>query len=765
MSSTATGDGEPVRVPSRHGQAPYTVEVLDQDGTVLSHTTMTSRAQARQHAASLIGIKGGPHPRQHPSNVSPTRKNDLMSSTAAPSAIATTDDYAAAVEAATTAAAAYYADGTSTMDDDVYDALVRAIADWEAAHPDQVLPDSPTGKVAGGAATGDVPHTRPMLSLDNVFGDDQLRAWAASLERRLDRPVEAWAVETKLDGLAIAARYHRGRLAQLITRGNGTEGEDVTANALGHIVGLPTTLERPETLEIRGEVLLTRDQYEAANSARVAAGGDPFTNPRAAAAGAIRTKTRTFAVEWTFFGYSALPLQGTSEPLAAELTALPHSGILELLAELGVQTSSAALAGPVRYDTLDGVLARVKQIADARAGLEFGIDGIVVKADAALDQEQAGFSSRAPRWAIAYKLPADTKITKLVDVEWEVGRTGIIAPRAVLDPVAIGGVTITYATLHNASDIARKDLMIGDQVTVFRAGDVIPAIEAPLVAVRTGAEQPIAIPQVCPRCGSDIDRSQERWRCTLGRACNALASIEYAVSRDALDIEGMGRTRIVQLVDAGLIADFADLFTLTREQILSLERMGQTSTDNLLNAIEVAKRQPLARVLTALGIRGTGRSMSRRMARHFATMDHLRAADAEAIQQVDGLGPEKAPVIVDELAELAPLIDKLVAAGVNMVEPGATPPGATTATDTELPLAGKSVVVTGSMTGPLEALSRNEMNELIERAGGKSSSSVSKKTALVVAGDKAGSKLAKAESLGIPVIGPEEFAELVATFL
>ncbi|MEV6521712.1 NAD-dependent DNA ligase LigA [Longispora sp. NPDC051575] len=689
-----------------------------------------------------------------------------MSSASTPSTIVSPDDYAAAVEAATTAAAAYYADGTQTMDDDVYDALVRAITAWEEAHPEAVLPDSPTGKVAGGTAVGDVPHTRPMLSLDNVFNAEQLTAWAAGLERRLGRPVEAWAVETKLDGLAIAARYRRGRLVQLVTRGNGTEGEDVTAQGLGHIVGLPERLARPETLEVRGEVLLTREQYEAATSARVAAGGDPFSNPRSAAAGSMRTKNRPYEVEWTFFGYSALPLDATGDTVATDLATLPHSGILNLLTGLGVRTSAAALPGDIRYDTLDGVLARIEEIGDARAGLGFGIDGIVIKTDPALDQEQAGFSSRAPRWAIAYKLPADTKITKLLAVEWEVGRTGIVAPRAVLEPVEIGGVIVTYATLHNAADIARKGLLLGDQVTVYRAGDVIPAIEAPLVAVRTGAETPIAIPEVCPRCGSDIDRSQERWRCVLGRACNAVASIDYAVSRDALDIEGLGHTRIVQLVDAGLIGDFADLFSLTREQVLGLDRMGDISTDNLLAALEAAKQQPLARVLTALGVRGTGRSMSRRIARHFATMDHIRAADADALQAVDGLGPEKTPVIVEELKDLAPLIDKLVAAGVNMTEPGATPPGQeSTGEGSDLPLAGKSVVVTGSMTGPLAELSRNEMNELIERAGGKASGSVSAKTALLVAGDKAGSKLAKAETLGVTVIGPDEFAELVAAFL
>ncbi|MEV6527476.1 NAD-dependent DNA ligase LigA [Longispora sp. NPDC051575] len=689
-----------------------------------------------------------------------------MSSTSTPSAIASTGDYAAAVEAARTAAAAYYADGTQTMDDDVYDALVRAIAAWEAEHPEDVLPDSPTGKVAGGTAGGDVPHTRPMLSLDNVFGPDELATWAAGLERRLGRPVGAWAVETKLDGLAIAARYRDGRLVQLVTRGDGGKGEDVTAQALGHVVGLPDTLAQAVTLEVRGEVLLTRAQYEAANAGRIAAGSAPFTNPRAGAAGAMRTKARTYEVEWTFFGYSALPLDGTADNLVTDLATLPHSGLLNLLTGLGVQTSAAALPGDIRYDTLDGVLGRIKAIADARAGLAFGIDGIVIKADAAADQEQAGFSSRAPRWAIAYKLPADTKITKLVGVEWEVGRTGVIAPRAVLEPVEIAGVIVTYATLHDPSDIARKGLLLGDQVTVYRAGDVIPAIEAPLVAVRTGAEMPIAIPEVCPRCGNDIDRSQERWRCVLGRACNAPASIEYAVSRPALDIEGLGRTRIDQMVDAGLITDFADLFSLSREQLLGLDRMGDTSVDNLLAALDVAKQQPLSRVLTALGVRGTGRSMSRRIAKHFATMDNIRAADAQAFQAVDGLGPEKTPVIVEELTDLAPVIDKLIAAGVNMVEPGATPPGQEPAEEaSDLPLAGKSVVVTGSMTGPLADLSRTEMNELIERAGGRASGSVSAKTSLLVAGDKAGSKLAKAEALGVTAIGPDEFAELVAAFL
>jgi DNA ligase (NAD+) len=685
----------------------------------------------------------------------------VMSNVPASTEIVDEAAYAAAVELAVTASAAYYSDGSSTLDDDVFDALVRSIAAWEQDHPDTVLPTSPTGKVAGGAVVGDVPHTRPMLSLDNVFSADELTAWATGLERRLGRPVDAWAVEAKLDGLAIAARYQDGRLVQLVTRGDGTTGEDVS-HAIGAIVGLPEKLAEPVTVEVRGEVLLTRDQFEAANQLRVEHGGTPFANARSGAAGSLRAKDRPYRVEWTFFGYSALPLDGTNPVLAEQLAASPHTEIMSIIENLGVQTSAAAMPGGLRCATVDEAVARIQEIATARATLPFGIDGIVIKADSALDQEQAGFSSRAPRWAIAYKLPADTKVTVLREVEWAVGRTGIIAPRAVLEPVEIDGTIVTYATLHNAADIARRGLMLGDKVTVYKAGDVIPRVEAPLVQARTGDERPIAIPETCPRCGGDIDRSQERWRCVLGRDCNAVASISYAVGRDQLDIEGLGHTRVVQLVDAGMIADFADLFTLTRDQLLSLDRMGATSTDNLLAAIETAKTKPLNKVFAALGVRGTGRSMSRRLAKHFGSMDAILAADAEAIQQVDGIGPEKAPVVISELADLAPLIDKLKAAGVNMEEPGFTP---AEETGEELPLAGKSVVVTGSMTGPLEALSRNEMNELIERAGGKSSSSVSKNTALLVAGEKAGSKLAKAEALGVHIISPDEFATMVGPFI
>ncbi|MCC9312224.1 NAD-dependent DNA ligase LigA [Kitasatospora sp. RB6PN24] len=675
-----------------------------------------------------------------------------MIDTSAP--LSSSSAYADAVAAAVQAAAAYYTDGVTPLGDDEYDALVRAIAAYEDVHPDERLPDSPTGKVAGGAVVGDVPHSVPMLSLDNVFSADELAEWATGLERRLGRPVAGLCVEPKLDGLAVAARYRAGRLAQLITRGDGQAGEDIT-HAAGAILGLPPLLTEPLDVEIRGEVLFTNDQFDQANQIRTAHGAAPFANPRNAVAGTLRAKDRPYRVESTFFGYDAVGL-----PID-----LDHTVLLRRLAELGASTAASTAAHPQYCATVEEAQQRVEEIAALRAALPFGIDGVVVKADAAADQEQAGSGSRAPRWAVARKLPAVHKVTRLLGVEWNVGRTGIIAPRAVLAPVVIDGVTVTYATLHNPADITRRGLMIGDQVFVYRAGDVIPRVEAPLVDERTGTEQPIAFPEACPRCGDAIDTSEQRWRCVRGRNCQAVASIRYAVGRDQLDIEGLGGTRAVQLVETGLVADIADLFTLTREQLLALDRMGETSTDNLLAAIATARTQPLNRVFCALGVRGTGRTMSRRIAAHFGSMAAIRAADAAALAQVEGIGAEKARVIVTELAELGPLLDKLIAQNVGTAETAPTAAAAATTAAAGSPLAGEAVVVTGSMTGALAALSRNEMNELIERAGGKVSGSVSKKTTLLVAGEKAGSKRAKAEELGIRILTPEDFADLVTDLL
>ncbi|MFE4973557.1 NAD-dependent DNA ligase LigA [Kitasatospora sp. NPDC056651] len=680
-----------------------------------------------------------------------------MTATAAP--LSGPSAYADAVTIAVQAAAAYYADGSTPLGDDEYDTLLRAIAAYEDAHPGQALPHSPTGKVAGGAASGDIPHSVPMLSLDNVFSAEELESWAAALERRLARPVTAWCVEPKLDGLAIAARYRAGRLHRVITRGDGLAGEDIT-HAADAILGLPAHLTEPADIELRGEVLLTQDQFDHANQVRTEHGATPFANARNGAAGTLRAKDRPYRIELTFFAYDAVGPDG-----------LAHSALLEHLAALGAHTAATTPAAPRRCTDITQVRRRVEEIAALRAELPFGIDGVVVKADPAADRTDAGCGSRAPRWAVARKLAARHKVTRLLAVEWNVGRTGIIAPRAVLEPVAVDGVTVTFATLHNPADIERRGLMLGDQVFVHRAGDVIPRVEAPVLDARTGDEQPITFPEACPRCGDAIDTTEQRWRCVRGRDCQAVACVRYAAGRDQLDIEGLGTTRAVQLVEAGLVTDLADLFTLTRDRLLTLERMGDTSADNLLTAIDTARTQPLNRVFCALGIRGTGRTMSRRIAAHFGSMAAVRAADADTLAGVDGIGTEKARVIAAELADLAPLLDRLAALGVGTA---VTTPAAAAQTgendtpDTRAdagPLAAEAVVVTGSMTGALADLSRNQMNELIERAGGKASSSVSRRTTLLVAGSKAGSKRAKAEELGIRILTPEDFATLVAAHL
>ncbi|MFJ3877013.1 NAD-dependent DNA ligase LigA [Streptomyces sp. NPDC090077] len=680
------------------------------------------------------------------------------------SALLSPTAYAQAVTTALAASAAYYGDGTTPLGDDEYDGLLRAIAAYEEAHPDEVLAESPTGKVAGGAVQGDVPHSVPMLSLDNVFDAGELAEWAAGLERRLGHPVAGWCVEPKLDGLAVAARYRGGRLVQVLTRGDGLAGEDITHTA-DAVLGMPPVLTEPVDVELRGEVLLTTAQFEEANRIRLAHEATPFAHPRSGAAGTLRAKDRPYRIELTFFAYGAI---GLDEDLG-------HLALLERLAALGAHTAARTAAAPMRYETLEQVQERIDAIGGLRADLPFGIDGVVVKADTAAEQRRAGNGSRAPRWAVARKLAAEHKVTRLLAVEWNVGRTGIIAPRAVLEPVVIDGVTVTYATLHNPSDITRRGLMIGDQVFVYRAGDVIPRVEAPLADRRTGAESPIVFPGACPRCGDAIDTTEQRWRCVRGRSCQAVASVIYAAGRDQLDIEGLGGTRAVQLVEAGLVKDVADLFTLTREQLLGLERMGETSAANLLTAIETARGAALNRVFCALGVRGTGRTMSRRIAAHFGSMAAIRAADAETLAGVDGIGTEKARVIAAELVELAPLLDRLQAqqVGTQVTEPQQPASAASAAADASDdaaaadggPLAGQAVVVTGSMTGPLAALSRNEVNELVERAGGKASSSVSKRTTLLVAGEKAGSKRTKAEELGIRILAPEEFATLVADFL
>ncbi|MEU3778570.1 NAD-dependent DNA ligase LigA, partial [Streptomyces sp. NPDC032472] len=468
--------------------------------------------------------------------------------------------YEAALRRLRAASQAYYGDGDSDLDDASYDRLRLAVLAWEEEHPAETGEDSPTGLVADGAApVGDVAHTTRLLSLDNVFDADGLVAWGASVQRRLGRaPEGGFTVEPKIDGAAVAARYRGGRLVQIVTRGDGSHGEDIS-HVIGQIDGLPEQLAVPATVEVRGEVAFTQAQFEEANAVRAAHGAPLFANPRNGTAGTLRAKDRPYRLQMTFWAYGAVELDGeTFLPGGAT-----HAEAVAAVGAAGVQTTAASAAGLRVVADLAEAQQRVDAIAAMREQLPVGIDGVVVKLNDAAEQAAVGLGTRFPYWAIAVKLPAVERQTVLEDVVWEVGRTGVLAPTAVLRAVEIDGSTVTRATLHNPADIRRRDLHLGDTVTVYKAGDIIPRVRAAVVALRPAGAEPVPLPEACPRCGGDIDKSQERWRCAKGTSCALPALIEYAAGREMLDIDGLGKTYVAALVESGDVTDVADLFTLT----------------------------------------------------------------------------------------------------------------------------------------------------------------------------------------------------------
>jgi len=647
--------------------------------------------------------------------------------------------YLAAVESATEAADAYYQNAGLLMADVEYDRLLKEIAAYEKANPHDRVEHSLHETVAAGTSSGgDVVHAAPMLSLENCFDTDELRAWLDG------RGTNSFTTEPKYDGLSLAATYTAGRLVRIATRGDGTSGENVT-HAAARIEGLPADLAEKIDVEVRGEVIFTHANYEKANTLRVAGGKKAFVNPRNAAAGTLRAETLEYQAVLTFYVHGQVGLETER-----------HSDAMNRLAELGIGAGSGDLTTSVHTDAA-GVIAAVERFASLRETLPLDVDGMVVKCDSILEQQRLGFSSRAPRWGIAYKYPALEATSTLRSVEWTVGRTGRITPRATIDPVFVAGTTVTYATLHNADDIKRKDLRIGDTVLVKRAGEVIPRIEAPIVEKRDGTETAIEAPKACPRCSGAIITDDIVWRCSRGRSCGTGEAIRYATSRDCLDIEGMGEKLVEQLVANGRVKDIADLFTLTTADLTGLDRMGETSARKIIEQIELARTRPLSRVFCALGVRMTGRSMSRRLARHFSNMNALRNADTDALCAVEGVGLERAAVIIEEIRDLAEVIDRLIELGVNTIEPVAVG-----TTDSENGgVTGKIFVVTGAMTGRLEGLSRNDVHARIETAGGKTSSSVSKKTDYLVSGEAGGSKVEKAQALGVKTITPDQLADLL----
>ncbi len=658
-------------------------------------------------------------------------------------------DFDAAVEHLAQAAAAYYAgDGSILMADADYDVLEARIRATESANPD--WHSGRTDQVAAGTGVGDVPHSAPMLSLAKATTELEVRSWFERLVELTGDPEPIVIVEPKLDGVAIAARYVRGKRTLVLTRGGGQAGEDVSAQFEDNVVGLPLWVDGDVSFEVRGECFMTVDQFAQANELRVETDHKPaFVNARNAAAGSIRAIHRKYLTPMTFAPYTLL---GADTPNDS------HIAQMSWLIDLGFVPAGKLVEINGRCQSVDEIIAAISTIGQVRATLDFDIDGAVAKADTQADRDAAGATGAHPRWAVAFKYPAEECTTTLLDIDITPGRTGALVPRATLEPVFVGGTTVTYATLHNPEEVMRLDVRIGDTVLIKRAGDVIPRIEGVVLAKRHADAVAWISPDVCPRCGSEIDRTQKRWRCMRGRACGASELLVYAASRDALDIEGLGDVLVGQLIDAGLALDVADLYDLRVDQLAGLERMGQLSAEKVIASIAAAKAKPLDRQLIALGIRMTGRRMCRRIARHFGTLAAVRAATVDELAEVEGIGDVRAAIIIEELAELNDLLDRLVAAGIETRDEHF---GEAAPSPDELPLAGMTVVVSGAMSGPFEGHNRNAMNELIEANGGRSAGSVSSKTTYLVTNEIGTSKAIKAEQLGVPVLTPEAFAELL----
>jgi DNA ligase (NAD+) len=653
---------------------------------------------------------------------------------------------------------AYYVHDAPAVSDAQYDSLMRELESLEATHPHLITIDSPTQRVGASplAAFGSVTHTVPMLSLGNAFEDSEVRAFdkrVADMLRAAGKLSTAEEVsyfcELKLDGLAISLRYERGLLVQAATRGDGQTGEDVTMN-VRTIKAIPLKLsgsedEIPEILEVRGEVFMNLADFAHLNAAQESRGEKIFVNPRNAAAGSLRQLDSRVTAQrpLSFFAYGWGDLGGFQLPR--------HSAMLDWLQRLGLPVNEKQHVLALGAEQL---LQFYAEIGARRAQLPYDIDGVVYKVDDLSAQRVLGFVARAPRFAIAHKFPAQEATTTLLDIEVQVGRTGAITPVARLSPVFVGGVTVTNATLHNETEILRKDVRVGDTVIVRRAGDVIPEVVGPVLAQRPIFAMSFVMPSACPVCGSAIERVEDEAiaRCTGGLFCAAQRkqSLIHAVGRKALDIEGLGEKLVEQLVDRGRIHSLAELYTLGVDELAEYDRMGLKSAENLIEAIAQAKRPQLNRLILALGIRHVGETTARDLALHFASIESLMHASLDALLTVPDVGPVVAGSIARFFAE--PHNQEVVKA---LREQGVEP---------QVPEAPRSAGLAGKtfvLTGTLPTWSREEASSRIVAAGGKVSGSVSRKTTYVVAGEEAGSKLEKATELGVAVLNEEGLKALL----
>ena len=649
---------------------------------------------------------------------------------------------------------AYHVLDSPTVPDVEFDRLMRRLQELEREHPELVTADSPTQRVGAAKLESfrEVRHARPMLSLDNVFNDEELDAFDKRVRGRLnarDIAVEriAYWAEPKLDGAAISLRYERGELVFGATRGDGTTGEDVTHN-VRTIRSIPLKLRGkkvPDVFEVRGEVFMPRAGFLKFNEQAVARGEKTFVNPRNAAAGSLRQLDPRLAAERPLeaFFYSLGDVSAGGLPKVRE-----QGAIVATLKELGLRTCPEAQ----RVDGVDGCRAYYARIGQKRDALPYDIDGVVYKVNDLSWQQELGFVSRAPRWAIAHKFPAQEEMTIVRDVEFQVGRTGALTPVARLEPVFVGGVTVSNATLHNMDELERKDVRVGDTVIVRRAGDVIPEVVSVVADRRPASARIVKLPARCPICGSDVERGEDEAiaRCVGGLFCPAQRkeAIRHFVSRHALNIDGFGEKLIDQLVDKGMIKTPADLFRLSAPELADLERLGEKSANKLMAAIEKSKETTYARFLYALGIGNVGEATAAALASEFRTLDDLLRADEERLQQVPDVGPIVAAAIYAffRQAHNVEVIEALRAAGVRWPAPAARPPRE------QQPLLGKTFVITGT----LSTMTRDEAKARLEALGAKVSGSVSKKTTALVVGADPGSKLKTATSLGVATWSEDE---------
>ncbi|MBI3286823.1 MAG: NAD-dependent DNA ligase LigA [Chloroflexi bacterium] len=648
----------------------------------------------------------------------------------------------------------YYVLDSPEITDAQYDALLRQLQEWERAHPELITPDSPTQRVGAPpvAEFGEVSHRVPMLSLDNAFKSEEVRAWYKRIAKLLPSGDQMeFTVEPKVDGLAVSLTYQNGLLIRGATRGDGFVGEDVTPN-LRTIPSIPLRIpvdgkKRPPALiEVRGEVYIPQRAFVEMNQKLAAAGERTLVNPRNAAAGSVRQKDSSITA---------------SRPLTISVYGVGHfEGVvlrsqwetLQFLQEMGFRTPPDVS----RHKDLEGAIAACEKGIEKSEGWDFEADGVVVKVNSFAQQERLGVVGHAPRWAIAYKFPAEEAITRLLEVGINVGRTGTLNPYAVLEPVRVSGVTVSSATLHNFEDIQRKDIRQGDWVVVKRAGEVIPQVVRPLSSRRTGRERRIRPPRKCPQCGEAIYKPEDEvmYYC-INASCPAqlVRNIEHWVSKGAMDIEGFGEKQTAKFVELGLVKDAADLYYLKRDKILGLEGFAEKATDNLLEAIQASKQRPLWRTITALGIRHVGSTVAQLLTRHFSSVDELMNASQEELLRIAGIGPHTARSIAEYFRQRRNrrFIEKLRRAGVRLSRAGEE------AAPARGPLSGLTFVITGT----LPKMSREEAAALIVQRGGKVVDSVSKKTSYLVVGeDPGGTKFNKAKELGIPRIDEGQLRQL-----